>query len=164
MSDYLAAVADDLDREPECRCVDTLRGLDRAGCPRHDPDYPESEPDENLAMIAYSSEATNTARRPWATTGPARRGAGGGSRGMRPTTWQRQILSVLAAGGKVTQYEGESGMCIVDSDGAWWGRLHGGMRHRMTRDGWLKRGQITDAGRAAIAARPAATRPGQEGT
>jgi hypothetical protein len=59
MSDYLAAVADDLDREPECRCVDTLRGLDRAGCPRHDPDYPESEPDENLAMLEYASEDTH---------------------------------------------------------------------------------------------------------
>lgn len=24
--------------DPDCRCVDTLRGLDRAGCPVHDPE------------------------------------------------------------------------------------------------------------------------------
>lgn len=38
MTDHLLAYAADLDREPECRCVDTLRGMDRAGCPAHDPE------------------------------------------------------------------------------------------------------------------------------
>jgi hypothetical protein len=75
MSDFLEAIQNDLDREPECRCVDTLRGLDRAGCPRHDPEYPESEPDENLAMLEYASEAIRELAQ--GKLGPARAGCRG---------------------------------------------------------------------------------------
>ena len=38
MTDFLTQIAADLDREPRCECRDTLRGLDRSGCPAHDPE------------------------------------------------------------------------------------------------------------------------------
>ena len=43
MTDHITALADHMDRESECHCVDTLRGLDRAGCPRHDPEEPDEQ-------------------------------------------------------------------------------------------------------------------------
>jgi hypothetical protein len=52
----------DLDREPECRCVETQRGTDTLGCPAHDLDYPESEPDEALAMCEYSAQQEPASR------------------------------------------------------------------------------------------------------
>jgi hypothetical protein len=36
MSDFLLALAAQLDAEPECRCVETDRGTDTLGCPLHD--------------------------------------------------------------------------------------------------------------------------------
>lgn len=46
------------DNEPDCRCTSTARGDDTLGCPRHDPDYPESVPDEAAAMAEPSVPAT----------------------------------------------------------------------------------------------------------
>lgn len=66
MSDYLLAVAAALDVEPPCSCVDTLRGLDRDGCPTHDPageqwrlDHPDGviSPEEDESMARYAYEA-----------------------------------------------------------------------------------------------------------
>jgi hypothetical protein len=71
---------------------------------------------------------------------------------VKPTRAQRKILTILVAGGQLCYVEGESSLCLISADGDFHGRLYGGMRWRLTRDGWLKGRQITAAGRSALAA------------
>lgn len=70
----------------------------------------------------------------------------------RPTAWQRQILLVLADGGRmVRDYEGERCLWLLDHENRPYSRVYGGMRHRLTRNGWISRLKITEAGREAVA-------------
>lgn len=65
MSDYLLALAAQLDAEPECRCVPQVGGEDTLGCPVHDPegyqwllDHPDGISAEELeAMDRYAFES-----------------------------------------------------------------------------------------------------------
>jgi hypothetical protein len=71
---------------------------------------------------------------------------------VKPTPAQRKILMRLVAGDRLLYVEGESSLCLVSVYGDFHGRVFGGMRWRLTRDGWLKGRQITAAGRSALAA------------
>lgn len=70
--------------------------------------------------------------------------------GMRPTARQREFLTRMAAGDRLIYVDGESVLCLITSEGVFLDRMYGGMRHRLTRNGWLKGREITDAGRAAL--------------
>ena len=71
----------------------------------------------------------------------------------QPTDRQRAILTRMAAGDRLIYVDGESALCLITSEGVFRDRVYGGMRHRLTRNGWLKGREITDAGRAALADR-----------
>jgi hypothetical protein len=67
MSDFLAALAETWDHEPECRCVETDRETDTLDCPLHaetpegrqwNRDHPDGISDEELeSMARYAYES-----------------------------------------------------------------------------------------------------------
>lgn len=69
----------------------------------------------------------------------------------KPTKRQREILEHLAGGYRLVRwYMGERDLILIGPHGEWWGRVYGGMRHRLTANGWISRLQLTDAGREVV--------------
>lgn len=88
MTDHITAIAADLDREPDCRCVETDWGTDTLGCAMHAPtpegrqwnrDHPNgisAEEDEAMCRYAFESCRDEGHIDTAARTGVCRGGAG----------------------------------------------------------------------------------------